>query len=59
MTKAEQARVTAWRLKILRWAEDEPRQWHGRADTAAQDRIESPDLIASSAEVPKGFLGLA
>ena len=26
MTKAEQARVTAWRLKILRWAEGEPRQ---------------------------------
>jgi hypothetical protein len=26
MTKAEQARVTAWRLKILRWAQDEPRQ---------------------------------
>jgi transposase len=26
MTKAEQARVTAWRLKVLRWAQDEPRQ---------------------------------
>ena len=26
MTKAEQARVLAWRLKILRWAADEPRQ---------------------------------
>ena len=26
MTKAEQARVTAWRLKVLRWARDEPRQ---------------------------------
>ena len=25
MTKAEQARITAWRLKILRWAQDEPR----------------------------------
>ncbi len=24
MTKAEQARIVAWRLKILRW--DEPRQ---------------------------------
>jgi hypothetical protein len=26
MTKAEQARVTAWRLKILRWSQNEPRQ---------------------------------
>jgi len=26
MTKAEQARVLAWRLKILRWAAEEPRQ---------------------------------
>ncbi len=26
MTKAEQARVTAWRLRILQWAEGEPRQ---------------------------------
>lgn len=26
MTKAEQARVTAWRLKVLRWAQGEPRQ---------------------------------
>ena len=26
MTKAEQARVTAWRLKILRWSQEEPRQ---------------------------------
>src|SRR5688500_12138753 len=26
MTKTEQARATAWRLKILRWAQDEPRQ---------------------------------
>lgn len=26
MTKAEQERITAWRLRILRWAEGEPRQ---------------------------------
>jgi hypothetical protein len=26
MTKAEQARVMAWRLRILQWAEGEPRQ---------------------------------
>ena len=26
MTKAEQARILAWRLKILQWAEGEPRQ---------------------------------
>jgi len=26
MTKAEQARVTAWRLKVLRWSQREPRQ---------------------------------
>jgi transposase InsO family protein len=26
MTKAEQARIVAWRLKILNWAKDEPRQ---------------------------------
>jgi transposase-like protein len=26
MTKAEQARVTAWRLKILRYSQGEPRQ---------------------------------
>jgi transposase-like protein len=26
MTKAAQARVTAWRLKVLRWSQDEPRQ---------------------------------
>ena len=26
MTKAERAQVTAWRLKILRWAAEEPRQ---------------------------------
>ena len=26
MTKAEQARITAWRLKILRWSQEEPRQ---------------------------------
>jgi transposase len=26
MTKAEQARVMAWRLKVLQWAEGEPRQ---------------------------------
>lgn len=26
MTKAEQARNLAWRLKILKWAQDEPRQ---------------------------------
>jgi transposase InsO family protein len=25
MTKAEQARIVAWRLRILRWAQDEPR----------------------------------
>jgi transposase len=26
MTKAEQARVTAWRLKVLRYSQGEPRQ---------------------------------
>ena len=26
MTKAEQARVMAWRLRILQWAQGEPRQ---------------------------------
>jgi transposase len=26
MTKAEQARVMAWRLRVLQWAEGEPRQ---------------------------------
>jgi transposase-like protein len=26
MTKAEQARITAWRLRVLQWAEREPRQ---------------------------------
>jgi hypothetical protein len=26
MTKAEQARVTAWRLRVLRWSQGEPRQ---------------------------------
>lgn len=26
MTKAEQARITAWRLRILQWAQGEPRQ---------------------------------
>jgi transposase InsO family protein len=26
MTKAEQARITTWRLKILRWSQEEPRQ---------------------------------
>ncbi len=26
MTKAQQARLVAWRLKILNWAEGEPRQ---------------------------------
>jgi transposase len=26
MTKAEQARVAAWRLKVLRWSQGEPRQ---------------------------------
>lgn len=26
MTKAEQVRVAAWRLKILRWSQGEPRQ---------------------------------
>lgn len=26
MTKAEQTRVNAWRLKVLRWSQDEPRQ---------------------------------
>lgn len=26
MTKAEQERITAWRLRILSWAKDEPRQ---------------------------------
>jgi hypothetical protein len=26
MTKAEQTRVTAWRLKVLRWSQGEPRQ---------------------------------
>jgi len=25
MTKAEQTRVTAWRLRILRWSQEEPR----------------------------------
>jgi hypothetical protein len=33
MTKAEQARATAWRLKVLRWSQGEPRKvartcWH-------------------------------
>ena len=26
MTKAEQERITAWRLRILNWAKHEPRQ---------------------------------
>src|SRR5262245_27841543 len=26
MTKSEQARITTWRLKILRWSQEEPRQ---------------------------------
>ena len=45
MTKAEQARLVAWRMKILRHAEQEPRYVAQtcRASLAARSRIDRHD----------------
>jgi hypothetical protein len=53
MTKAEQARIVAWRLKILNWAKDEPRQVArtclGSVDFRRVHRLNVPPAYGSTA----------
>jgi hypothetical protein len=57
MTKVEQARITAWRLKILRWAQDEPRHVAPMAMifVPSQDgNSHAPQEYAAPAEIANG-----
>jgi hypothetical protein len=57
MTKAEQARATAWRPKILRWAQDEPREL-GEAGLADRPRTPHRSPRATSPAVVSKILYL-